>query len=156
MSASSSEVRSATVAMRQWSTSSASRNSPTTVCVFPASIVNNMAGSSQSQDVQADVEHRHRVRERADRDEVGARLGVRADRLERDAARHLDLQRRPRAARPPARTCSGVMLSSSTRSAAASRASTTWSSVSHSTSIMRPGHDDRARSIDFAMPVAAT
>ena len=44
-------------------------------------------------DVQADVEHRHRVRERADRDEVGARLGVRPDGLERDAARHLDRDR---------------------------------------------------------------
>ena len=78
MSASSSEVRSATVAMRQWSTSSASRKSPTTVWVFPASIVNSI-GRLLISHVQTDVEDGDGVRERADRDEVGARLGVRRD-----------------------------------------------------------------------------
>ena len=43
-----------------------------------------------SDKVQADVDRRRGVRERADRDEVRARLGIRADGLQRDAARHLD------------------------------------------------------------------
>src|SRR3954454_15840794 len=92
MSASSSEVRSASVAMRQWSTRSLPRNSPTTVCVFPASMASSI-GRQSSADVEADVEHAYRVRERADRDEVGAALGVRTDRVDTDPARHLDLRR---------------------------------------------------------------
>ena len=43
MSASSSEVRSEIVAIRQWSMISRSENRPITVCVFPQSMATSMA-----------------------------------------------------------------------------------------------------------------
>ena len=126
------------------------RNNPTTVWVFPASIVEQHVGRCSSADVETDVEHPHRVRERTHRDEVGAGLGVRAHRVEGDATRHLDLGAARRGSRPPCGPRRGSCCRASTTSTPASRASATWSSVSHSTSTIahrpaRPRPVDRLR-----------
>src|SRR5437588_10031762 len=78
--ASSSDVRSALVAIRQWSTSFTSSYMPMTVLVLPTSIASNTSVARDFH-VQADVEDRCRMRERADRDDVGAGGGVGRDRL---------------------------------------------------------------------------
>src|SRR5207248_1663079 len=88
INASSSSVRSATVAMRQWSASSLSSNRPMTVWVLPASIASST--SALAFDVEAEVERRRRLRDRAGRDQVRAGGRVLGDRLERDAAGDLD------------------------------------------------------------------
>ena len=83
MSASSSEVRSASVAMRQWSTRSMRRvEQPDDRLRVSGVDREQHQASASSADVEADVEHAHRVRERADRDEIGAALRVGADRVE--------------------------------------------------------------------------
>src|SRR6059036_1364709 len=82
ISASSSDVRDATVAMRQWSASSAPSNSPMTVWVLPVSIASSIASALRGEvghDVERDVEGHGAVRDRPDRDELGARVGVGAD-----------------------------------------------------------------------------
>ena len=103
------------------------------------------AGSSA--DVETDVEHPHRVGERTHRDEVGAGLRVRADGVEGDATRHLDLRGSLRASRPPCGPRRGSCCRASTTSTPASRASATWSSVSHSTS-MSAHRPARPRALD--------
>src|SRR3954462_7530751 len=89
MSASSSEVRSDAVAMRQWSTSSWSLKSPMTVWVLPQSIANSMSGLLGVQ-IEGEVERRRRLRDHAGGDQVGARIGVGAHGLEGHAPRDLD------------------------------------------------------------------
>src|SRR5581483_8288678 len=97
--ASSSEVRSATVTMRQWSIRSPSLPSvpavpapsgpkrPITVWVLPTSMASSMKVSAFLFQVEGDVEDGRRVGEGPDGDEVGAGGG---DGVERDPARHLD------------------------------------------------------------------
>src|SRR5258705_13980368 len=94
MSASSSEVRSATVAMRQVSSRSWSRKSPTKVWVFPASMVRSIvpvALAERSLDVQTDVEHAFFIGYGDHRDEVDSGLGVGAHGVGGDRAGHLGL-----------------------------------------------------------------
>src|SRR5690348_16856908 len=90
INASSSEVRSSPVAMRQWSASSLLLNRPTTVCVFPTSMASSIRPLLLDDDVEADVECAHGVCERTDGDVVGAGVGVHADGLERDPTGDLD------------------------------------------------------------------
>src|SRR5215467_8087600 len=90
ISASSSDVRSSSVAMRQWSASSLLLNRPTTVCVFATSIASSIRPLLLHDHVEADVERAHRVCERTDGDVVGAGDGVHADGLERGATGDLD------------------------------------------------------------------
>ena len=133
--------------MRQWSASSAPSNRPMTVWVFPVSIASSIGISPRSrvrrpERCRGRCRARRAVRERTDRDEVGAGRRVVADGLERDAARHLERHRDRRPRATASRTSSGSMLSSRIRSAPAATASCTWSSVSHSTSTIRPGQRD--------------
>src|SRR6266536_151454 len=90
ISASSSSVRSATVAMRQWSASSLPLNRPMTVCVLPASIASSIRRSELPFHVEAEVERGRRLGDRARGDEVGAGGRVLGHVVERDAARDLD------------------------------------------------------------------
>src|SRR5215510_2122365 len=119
ISASSSDVRSAAVAMRQWSTSSWPENSPMTVWVLPQSMVSStrylarslLAGVPGSRtftrwraarfapltrtravDVEGEVERGGRLRDHARRHEVGAGLRVAPHVLDGHAARHLHQQ----------------------------------------------------------------
>src|SRR5438552_7565229 len=85
----SSPVRSALVATRQWSSSSASPYRPTTVSVLPTSTARSTAPSALLE-VEADVEDGGRVGDGADGDEIGARVGVGPDALDGDAAGDLD------------------------------------------------------------------
>src|SRR3954452_8466531 len=101
MSASSSDVRSAAVAMRQWSTSSRSEKSPMTVWVLPQSMANSMSlrllvRGSVGPQVEREVERRSGLRDDAGGDEVGAGVGVRAHIVEGDAARDLHEEARGR------------------------------------------------------------
>src|SRR5437588_12040869 len=69
-----------------------------TVSVLPASTASSIrypdCSSRDVSHVESDVEYRCGVREGADRDEVDARVRVRGDRFEADAARALE-QRTP-------------------------------------------------------------
>src|SRR3954467_11881343 len=90
-SAISSEVRSAWVDSRHVSRmrrSPSSSKSPMTVSVLPASTANNI--SVDLLHIETDGEHRRRVRDSADRDEVDAGPGVGVDVLQVDAAAHLE------------------------------------------------------------------
>src|SRR5581483_1638329 len=97
--ASSSEVRSATVTMRQWSTRSPSFGSgtsapspakrPIRVWVLPTSMASSTVQGFLFE-VEGDVEDGRRVGQGADGDEVGAGGGVGRHGVERDPARHLD------------------------------------------------------------------
>src|SRR5262245_62103630 len=90
INASSSEVRSAAVAIRQWSTSSWPEKSPMTVWVFPQSIVSSTRYLARSLlEVDAEVERRRRLGDRARRDEVGTRRGIVGDGAEREGARDI-------------------------------------------------------------------
>ena len=80
---------------------------------------------SERFDLEADVDGRRRVRQRADRDEVGAGRGQLRDALERHAAGDLDLRAAARAARPPRESRRCDMLSTRTMSAPAASASST-------------------------------
>ena len=96
--------------------------------------------SYDSGDVEADVERARRMRERADRDEVGAGFGVRADSESSvtppdTSTRHAPSSIFDRLAHFARASCCRAC----TMSTPASRASVTCSSVSHSTSTMRPG-----------------
>src|SRR5918999_5259639 len=89
--ASSSDVRSATVTIRQWSMRSPSLLSgswgpkrPATVWVLPTSMASSIWVTVLFE-VEADVEHRRRVCEDADGDQVGAGGGVGGHGVERDA-----------------------------------------------------------------------
>src|SRR6478609_4406392 len=93
ISASSSDVRDATVAMRQWSARSAPSNRPMTVWVLPVSIASSMASALRGEvghDVERDVERDGAVRDRTDRDVLRTGVRVGADRLEGDPARDLE------------------------------------------------------------------
>src|SRR5688572_25125761 len=94
--ASSSDVRSATVTIRQWSMRSNSLLSgsggpkrPATVWVLPTSMASSICVTVLFE-VEADVEHRRRVGEGTDGDEIGSGGGVGDHALEGDSARHLD------------------------------------------------------------------
>src|SRR5437868_9260077 len=88
----SSPVRSALVAMRQWSTRSLSPSaySPTTVSVFPMSTASSMRVLRLDVgEVETDVDDRCRMGDGADRDHVGAGVGILAHGRQRDAAGYL-------------------------------------------------------------------
>ena len=114
--------------------------------------------------VERDVHRRRGVGERADGDGVHARLGVRPDVLQRDAARRLrssTARRRGRArtiADGRAPSWAGVMLSSSTARAPASSASASCSSESTSTwtTTSPVRRASTARSAAATPPAAAT
>src|SRR5436309_967488 len=86
----SSEVRSALVAMRQWSSSSSPPYRPTTVWVLPASMTSSTARLRVEVEVEPDVEDGGGVRQRPDGDQVGTRVDIRAQRLDRYVAGHFD------------------------------------------------------------------
>src|SRR4051794_16131504 len=112
ISASSSEVRSAAVAMRQWSTSSWSLKSPMTVWVLPQSMASSMSALLQPKivrprivrsriarpeigsQVEGEVERRGRLRDDARGDEISPGVGVGAHGVEGDAARALQEEAR--------------------------------------------------------------
>src|SRR5919197_2685485 len=82
-----SEVRSATVTIRQWSTRSLSRNSPMTVWVLPTSMASSTGRLLQ---VESEVEDGRRVGERPYGDQIGSGRGIGGHASEVDAPGHLD------------------------------------------------------------------
>src|SRR6476660_2986743 len=99
ISASSSDVRSAAVAMRQWSTSSWSLKSPMTVWVLPQSMASSMSAlllpkiglpeiglPEIGSQIEGEVQRRGRLRDDARGDEIGPGIGVGPHGVEGDAA----------------------------------------------------------------------
>src|SRR3954452_9588559 len=94
ISASSSEVRSAAVAMRQWSTSSWSEKSPMTVWVLQKSMASSMSALLRPRvvlrmgvQIEDQVEGGRRLRDHVGGVQVVSVVGVGAHGVERDAAR---------------------------------------------------------------------
>src|SRR5262249_41139041 len=154
ISANSSSVRSATVAMRQWSASSCPLNKPITVCVLPASIASSTGQASPSMS---------RPRSSAGADCVIALVEIRSGPAAAYSATFSSVTRPETSTRTPGRllvrtrfphffTSVGVMLSSMTMPAPAAIASATCSGRSHSTSTVRPGQRSLAECTAFATP----
>src|SRR5579863_6091034 len=91
--ASSSEVRSPLVEIRQCCTSLGPSNSPSTVWVFPTSMVRSTlaSGAELSGEIEAEVDDPGRSGDRPDGDEVGPGGGVVGDGGQRNATGHFDL-----------------------------------------------------------------
>ena len=157
ISASSSAVERASVFTRQDSTSFSPSKTPRTVLVLPTSMASSMSdlrGGRQAQ-VEAEVEHRRRVGELADAEEVDAGLGVRPGDGEGQPAGRLGLGAAARSARRPPAARSGPMLSSSRNVAPASSASATCATVSHSTCTSTSGKRSRTAAKRRPTPPAA-